>query len=41
MFDDRVWYTMFLKGRFIVDLYIFTPMVGSRRDLLGQKKVST
>ena len=41
MFDVRVWYTMFLKGRFIIDLYIFTPMVGSHKDLLGQKKVLT
>lgn len=41
MFDVRVWYTMFLKGRFIEDLYIFTPMVGSHKDLLGQKKVLT
>ena len=41
MIDVRVWYTMFLTGRFIVDLYIFTSMVGSHRDLLEQKKVLT
>ena len=32
---------MFLTWRFIVDLYIFTSMVGSHRDLLEQKKVLT
>ena len=41
MIDVRVWYTMFVTGRFIVDLYIFTSMVGSHRDLLQQKKVLT